>query len=198
MQKVEASHNYDLLESDSLVIYKSELDVILGANDIRIEKILFTILCIAKLQKNIFGYKNGKYKYTLTNIFKLARVHIPSTERNKFMHDILDKGYIKAPFRVADEHRYVTFMFDGDNDEEIINIPDNDFDELAFVYENWKNGGKGFGRCEVCGRFMKQSKTKPRKYCEECAKESHLESKRLSEQRRRDKIRGQNLTQQND
>jgi hypothetical protein len=46
--------------------------------------------------------------------------------------------------------------------------------------------------------MIKQSKTKPKKYCEECAQEAHLESKRLSEQKRRDRIRGQNLTPQND
>jgi hypothetical protein len=197
-QKVAAAHDYDLLESDSLVVYQSELDTILASGDIKVEKILFTVLCIAKLQKNIFGYQNGKYKYALTNIFKLARVHIPSTDRNKFMHTLLDKGYINAPFKVDDEQRYVTFMSDGVNDEEIIIVPDGDFDELAFVYEDWKSKGEKFTRCEMCGRLIKKSKTKPKKYCEECARESHLESKRLSEQRRRDKIRGQNLTQQND
>lgn len=193
IQKVEAAHNYDLLESDSLVIYQSELDVILASGDIRTEKVLFTVLCIAKLQKNIFGYQNGKYKYALTNIFKLARVHIPSTDRNKFMHTLLDKGYINAPFRVDDEQRYVTFMSDGINDKEVIIVPDSDFDELAFVYEDWKSMGENFDRCEKCGRLIKKSKTKPRKYCEECAKNVQTEQKRLWAETNR-----KNLTQQND
>lgn len=193
MQKIQASHDYDLLESDSLVVYKSELDAILVSGDIRTEKVLFTVLCIAKLQKNIFGYQNGKYKYALTNIFKLARVHIPSTDRNNFMHNLLNKGYINAPFRVSDEHRYVTFMSDGVDDEEIIIVPDGDFDELAFVYEQWKNKGCGFDRCSLCGRIIKQSKTKPRKYCEDCAKEAQTEQKRLWAEKNR-----KNLTQQND
>ena len=41
---------------------------------------------------------------------------------------------------------------------------------------------------------MRQSKTKPIQYCKDCAHLIHLESKRLSEQRRRDKMRGQNLS----
>ena len=128
----------------------------------------------------------------------MARVHIPSTDRNKFLHELLNKGYINAPFKVDDEQRYITFMSDGNDDVEVLRVNECDFDELAFVYMNWKSDGVGFTRCEICNRLIKQSKTKPKKYCEECAHSTHLESKRLSEQKRRDKIRGQNLTHQND
>ena len=113
----------------------------------------------------------------MTNIFKLARVHIPSTDRNQFMHSLLDKGYINAPFRVDDEQRYITFMSDGTDDKEVIIVPDSDFDELAFVYEDWKSQGRNFDRCEKCGRLIKKSKTKPRKYCEECAKYAPVKDK---------------------
>ena len=168
-QKIKAAHEYNLLESDDLIIYKSELDVILQSGDIKKEKVLFVILCIAKLQKNIFGYRNGKFKFALTNIFKLARVHIPSKDRNMFMHDLKDAGYINPPFKVSDEHRYITFMSDGENDTEVLRVSESDFDELAYEYESWRNNGIGFTRCQRCNRLMRQSKTKPRKYCKECA-----------------------------
>lgn len=193
-QKIKAAHTYNLLESDDLIVYKSELDKIATSENIRCEKVLFVLLCVAKLQKNIFGYHNGKYKFALTNIFKLARVHIPSTERNSFMHKLLADGYIKAPFKVSDEHRYITFMSEGENDTEILRVSEQDFEELAYVYENWKNNGVGFTRCTECNKLIRQSKTKPRQYCKDCAHLIHLESKRLSEQRRRDKMRGQNLS----
>lgn len=192
-QKINAAHTYSLLESDELIIYQSELDTILSSGDIRSEKVLFTLLCVAKLQKNIFGYQNGKYKFALTNIFKLARVHIPSTERNKFMHKLLNKGYINAPFKVDDEQRYVTFMSDGSDDVEALRVDEFDFNELAFVYENWKNNGTGFTRCKMCNKLIKQSKTKPKKYCEECAKEILTEQKRSWAEKNR-----KNLTLQND
>lgn len=168
-QKIKAAHSYNMLESDDLIIYQSELDKIASSNNIRKEKVLFVLLCVAKLQKNIFGYHNGKYKLALTNIFKFARVHIPSKDRNIFMHDLYQDGYINAPFKVSDDHRYITFMSDGNSDTEVIRINENDFDELAYVYENWKNNGVGFTRCSLCNKLMQQSKTKPRKYCKECA-----------------------------
>ena len=68
-QKIKAAHTYNLLESDDLIVYKSELDKIATSENIRCEKVLFVLLCVAKLQKNIFGYHDGKYKFALTNIF---------------------------------------------------------------------------------------------------------------------------------
>lgn len=191
-QKIKAAHTYSLLESEDLLIYKSEIDVISSSGNIRYEKVLFALLCVAKLQKNIFGYHNGKYKFALTNLFKLARVHIPSTDRSMFMHELYDKGYINAPFRVDDEQRYVTFMSDGENDKVIFKVNENDFTELAYVYENWKNDGVGFTRCELCDKLMQQSKTKPRKYCKECAEKVSTEQKRLWAEKNR-----KNLTIQN-
>lgn len=185
-QKVEAAHVYKLLESGDLLVYQRELDVISSVGDIRVEKVLFALLCIAKLQKNTLGYRNGKYKFALTNIFKLARVHIPSTERNKFMHELLAKGFISAPFKVDDEQRYITYMSDNDDEDVIIKVNETDFYELAYVYEGWKNGGSGFVRCESCGRLIKRSKTKPRKYCEDCAKNTTKENWREASQRYRD------------
>lgn len=179
LHKIKAAHTYDLLESDDLIIYKSELDAIQAADNIREEKVLFVILCIAKLQKNIFGYSNGKYKFPLTNIFKLARVHIRSVDRGMFMNGLLVKKFINAPFKVDDEQRYVNFMSDGVDDEQVLVINEMDFDELAYVYESWKNNGAGFTRCEKCCKIVKQSKTKPRKYCKECAEMVILEQKRL-------------------
>ncbi len=191
-QKIDAAHTYSLLESDDLIVYQSELDIIAGANNIRKEKVLFVLLCIAKLQKNILGYRNGKYKLALTNIFKLARVHIPSTDRGMLMHDLKNDGYINPPFKNTDEHRYVTFMSDGENDIEVLRVNEQDFDELAYVYENWKSNGVGFSRCERCNKLMQQGKTRPRKYCKECAEEVAREQKRLwAEQSRK------NLTVQN-
>ena len=195
-QKIKAAHNYSLLESSDLVVYQSELDVISSYGNIRYEKILFVLLCIAKLQKNIFGYHNGKYKFALTNLFKLARVNIPSTERNLFMHELYNNGYINAPFKIDEEQRYINFMSDGNDDVAVLTVNENDFNELAYVYENWKNNGCGFTRCEVCNKLIQQSKTRPRKYCKDCATMIEKQNSKERVHRFRDKC-NENLTVQN-
>ena len=156
---------------NDLIIYQSELDKISSLENISYEKVLFVILCIAKLQRNVFDYKNGEYKIALTNIFNFARVHIKSSDRDSFIQRLLNKGYINAPHNVDSDYKCVSFISDGNNDEEVLYIDENDFAELAYVYENWKNGGTGFTRCTCCRKLIPQSKTRPKKYCESCAKE---------------------------
>ena len=196
LNKIHAAHNYELLESDDLVIYKSEMDMIQSADNIREEKVLFVLLCIAKLQKNIFKYNNGKYKFPLTNIFKLARVHIKSTDRGIFMNKLLTEKFINPPFKVDDEHRYVNFMSDGIDDEIVLTINEQDFEELAYVYENYKNNGIGFTRCQKCNKLIKQGKTRPRKYCKDCAEIVEKENNKERVRRYREKC-NENLTIQN-
>lgn len=173
---------------NDLIIYKSELDKISSLENISYEKVLFVILCIAKLQRNIFDYENGKYKIAITNIFNFARVYIKSTNRSVFIQELINKGYINISSNVDDEYKYISFISDGKNDEEVLHINENDFAELAYVYESWKSGGVGFTRCSRCGKLIQQSKTRPKKYCGDCAKEVSKQKKREYAARYRKKI----------
>ena len=181
---------------ESIKITKSELDIISSLNNLRAEKILFVLLCMAKQQQTSNGFTNGLVKYSITDLCKTARISVPADEREYILYNIVQKGFLDYPKKNDTQCLIVNFI--NEDDEVVLNLDESDCYELAYLYLSWKNGGKGFTRCKRCNRMIKQSKTKPKKYCEECAKEAHLESKRLSEQRRRDKIRGQNLTLQND
>ena len=77
-------------------------------------------------------------------------------------------------------------MSNGENDVEVLRVNEQDFDELAYVYENWKNNGVGFTRCERCNKLIQQSKTRPRKYCKECADEVTKENWKEASKRYRD------------
>lgn len=171
--------------SVNLTIYKSELDKILLVEDVRYEKILFVILCIAKLQHDILGYQYGIYELALTNIFKFARVYIESTNRNMFIQELINKGYIDVLSNVDVEYKCALFISNGKNDEEVLHIDEKDFAELAYVYESWKSGGIGFTRCSRCRKLILQSKTRPKKYCDDCAKEVNKQKSREYAARRK-------------
>lgn len=192
---IRAAHKYPFYIIDSIKITQSELETISSLDSLRAEKILFVLLCMAKQQSMSNGFTNGLVKYSITDLCKAARVSVPADDREYILYEIVQRGLLGYPKKNNTQCLIVNFI---DTDEVALELDEVDCQELAYVYLNWKNDGKGYTRCQKCTRLIKQSKTKPRKYCEECAKESHLESKRLSEQRRRDKIRGQNLTQQND
>lgn len=188
--KVKQAHEYDLIYSDNLLIYQPELDVISKLDNVRMEKVMFALLCIAKLQRNTFNYQNGKYKLSLTNIFKLARVHIQSIKRDLFMHELLKLGFISAPFAVDGEERWVNCICE--EGEPVLAVFEQDFEELAYVYLNWKNNG-GYTRCKQCGKLIKQKKTREQsgksmkrekveiiQYCEDCAKDRLLGIKTIN------------------
>ena len=59
-----------------------------------------------------------------------------------------------------------------------MSLEEIDFLELAYTYLDYINNHIGYGRCEKCGRMIKHSKTKPRKYCEECGKDVERENNR--------------------
>lgn len=190
------AHKYPFYNIENIKITKSELDIISSLDNLRAEKVLFVLLCMAKQQSVSNGFTNGLVKYSITELCKMARISVPSEDREYILYDIVKKGFLGYPKKNNTQCLIVNFI--NDEDEAALTLDEIDCQELAYIYLNWKNDGKGYTRCQKCNRLIKQSKTRPRKYCEECAKESHLESKRLSEQRRRDKIRGQNLTPQND
>ena len=44
---------------------------------------------------------------------------------------------------------------------------------LIYIGEKWK-------RCEVCGKYIKEGKTKKIKYCSDCAKKINLEKTKMN------------------
>ena len=192
---IKAAEKYPFYIIDNIKVTQLELETISSIGNLRAEKMLFVLLCMAKQQSMANGFTNGLVKYSITDLCKDARVSVPADDREYILYDIVQRGLLGYPKKNNTQCLIVKFI---NTDDVALELDEIDCQELAYVYLNWKNGNKGYTKCQRCGRWIKQSKTKPRKYCEGCARDSHLESKRLSEQKRRDKIRGQNLTQQND
>lgn len=176
---------------DNIKITQSELNSISSLDNLREEKVLFVLLCMAKQQRVISGFTNGLVRYSLTELCKLARISVPADDREYILHNILQKGLLDCPKKNDTKCLIVNCI--NDDDDVVLQLDEVDCQELAYVYLNWKNEGKGFTRCQRCHKIIKQSKTRPRKYCEECAEEVVTEQKRLWAEKSR-----KNLTQQND
>lgn len=195
---INSAKRVGLKRVDHIYITKSELSFIASLNDIKLEKIAFVLLALAKYHNEVSGEDNNMVYIKLSEVKNMARINMSRVDFEYFYANLYDKNVLQRNMSPTSTIQIVDFVSHNSDDEIAFELKEVDYLELAYVYLSWKNNGKGYTRCQKCDRLMRQSKTKPRKYCEECARESHLESKRLSEQRRRDKIRGQNLTQQND
>lgn len=191
---IKAASKYPFYIIDNIKITHSELEIISSLDNLRAEKILFVLLCMAKQQSMSNGFTNGLVKYSITDLCKTARVSVPADDREYILYEIVQKGLLGYPKKNNTQCLIVNFI---NTDEVVLALDEMDCQELAYVYLHWKNEGKGYTRCQKCNRWMKQSKTKPKKYCEDCSKEVEREQTRERVRRYREKCNG-NLTQQND
>ena len=192
---IKKAHKYPFYNIENIKVTKSELDIISSLDDLRAEKVLFVLLCMAKQQRISHGFTNGLVKYSITELCKMARISVPADDREYILYNIVQKGFLGYPKKNNTQCLIVNFI--NDEDETVLYLDEVDCQELAYIYLNWKNDGKGYTRCQKCNRVIKQSKTKPKKYCEECAKEVEKNNIRERVRRYREKC-NENLTQQND
>ena len=150
-------------------ITKSKKEKPKNINDIKQEKIAFVLLASAKYYDIVRGTQKNTAYMRNSDICKLARITIPVKDRDIFMQFAYDKGVLLRHSRAASIEKTVGFISQDENDKVVLKLKESDFKDLAYVYMAWKNGGKGFTKCQKCGITIKQSKTKPRKYCDKCA-----------------------------
>lgn len=164
---IKRAHKMPFYKVESIKITQSELDSISSLDNLRAEKVLFVLLCMAKQQRVISGFTNGLVRYSLTELCKLARISVPADDREYILYNIVQKGLLSCPKKNDTKCLIVNCI--NDDDDVVLILNEDDCKELAYVYLNWKNNGVGYGRCEYCGKFMKKPKSNPRRFCEDCA-----------------------------
>lgn len=177
---------------DSVKITKKEMDIITAQNNLRYEKILFVLLCMAKAQKASYGFDNGLISYNITDLFKTARVSVPVDERENILHQFLKLDLIGLPMKNDTKCLFVKFM-DESEDDIALELNEQDCGELAYAYLKYTGKSKVF-RCAKCGKLIKQSKkfgdlckgcqestTNMRtKWCIDCGKEFQIDSRNMT------------------
>lgn len=164
---------------DVINVTKSEMDIILTLDDIRKQKIAFVLLCTAKY-RDAYNENNGhKTDISVTDLYKMARVVLPQKERTVFLHFLIQEQLVEKHTFAGVKNKKVLFVSENFDDEVVLSLREVDFLELAYIYMDYISDHAGYSYCEKCRRMIKNSKTKPKKYCESCAKEVLTEQKRL-------------------
>lgn len=164
---IKKAHKSPFYHIKNIHITKSELDIIASLDNLRAEKVLFVLLCMAKQQSITCGFINGLVKYSLPSLCKEARISVPADEREYILYNIVQCGFLGYPKKNNTQCLMVNFI--NNDDEIVLSLDEVDCQELAYVYLNWKHNGEGYGRCELCGRYIKKSKINPKRFCECCA-----------------------------
>ena len=140
---------------DSVKFTKKEMDLVAAQDNLRYEKILFTLLCMAKVQKVSHGFDNGLISYNITELFKTARVSVPVDERENILHEFLKLGLIGLPFKNDTKCLFVKFV-DESEDDVVLELNEQDCGELAYAYIKYTGVSK-ISRCSKCGKLIKKS-----------------------------------------
>lgn len=176
---IKSAKKVGLKQVDHVYITKSELEFIESLDDIKLEKIAFVLLALAKYHNEVSEDEDDRVYIKLSEVKNMARINMNRVDFEYFYANLYDKGVLKMNTSPVSTIQMVAFVSHDENDEVAFELKEIDYLELAYEYLSWKNGGNGYARCERCDRLMKQSRTKPRKYCEECAKIVLTEQKRV-------------------
>lgn len=174
---IKKAYKYPFYNIEGVKITQSELNIISSLDNLRAEKVLFVLLCMAKQQSVSNGFTNGLVKYSITELCKMARISVPADDREYILYNIVQKGFLNYPKKNNTQCLIVNFI--DEDDDIVLNLNEIDCQELAYIYLNWKNNGKGYTRCQICNRLIKQSKNGIRKYCEICGAEIEAENKSI-------------------
>lgn len=168
------ARKHKLYEIDGVWITKAELETIESIQNKVLEKLAFTLLCLAKLANlknpNNVGWVNNDAK----EVFALARISCNVSERYKKLGKLHQLSLLEFPRRIDNLRCKVTYI--NDNSDKVLFV--SDFRELGYEYLKYK--GENFIRCRECGILIRNNATGTKKYCNDCSGYIPLEVKTIS------------------
>ena len=164
---------YPLVEIAGVWITKAELDKIAELKNKMVERLAFTLLCLAKFLNTKNANNNNWVSLPLNDIFALARTSGSMIDKLMRMSVLYDKEYIEMPLRNDNLSFRVTYI-DEDSDKVLFV---SDFRELG--YEYLKYCGENFIKCRECGLLIRNNKAGTKRYCKNCAAYEPINTKIL-------------------
>jgi len=156
---------YKLRNLESISISKSEVEKIEEVCSLPGQRVLFSMLCLAKVFNATSEVNNGWVNTPINEIFQTAKVHPKNADDKYFMiHDFIQDGYLESSAKIDNINFRITFI--GGEDEE---IKITDLENLGYEWNNYIKYGN-YGRCTVCNKLYKIN-SRCGKYCNKCAKE---------------------------
>lgn len=174
-KSLEISDKHLLYEIDSIVITKPEIEKIKAIHserfkDYRIQKLAFTLLCLAKFG-NARGIKDYWVNINLKDIFKISSIKGQTIEKQcLFINELYKSSYIDLNSKIESQSIKVLGVIEGDAEVVV-----EDINESGMIYEEYC--GKRFARCQVCGKMIAITNGR-NLYCRQCAVEIDREKAR--------------------
>lgn len=164
---------YDFYEIDGVEITEAELQTIDSIHNKVLERLAFTLLCLAKLNNMKNPKNSGWVNLDAKEIFALARISCSVVDRYKRLGQLKELSLLEFPKKNDNLSCRITYI--NSNSPRVLFI--SDFRELGYEFLQYK--GENFIRCRECGILIRNNKTGTKKYCSKCAGYVPQEYKRI-------------------
>ncbi len=152
---------------DYVSVTEPEMEVIAKIKGIRARRFAFTLLCLKKYYNAIRENNNGWICVKHSELMRLANIKISLDGQAELYRVLIDAGLIELPDKLNRVAIHVTF--DDIEGKEAVRV--DDFRSIGNQYM-MATGGPYY-RCHECGLVVRmpdgKKRTKPYKYCKECA-----------------------------
>lgn len=185
-----SANKYPIREINKIGITQSELNYIKLLDNIKYEKLIFTLLCYTKLHNLANESNNNWSNCKIPELFKISKVNVKYKNdkmfmlndiKNKLLFDVIDdKGNkIKIPlisFSKKNDNKNIKLNFIDTSNKYVLSI--SDFRELGYEYLLYQ--GDNYSRCEICNVLFKQNKNNTYKYCNKHRGYQPIETKTIT------------------
>jgi len=172
--------DYTLLNINEVEIRESELNIIKNIDNVKLEKLAFTLLVYAKIYNQINGKDENWVNEEHRNIFSDAKVSVGIKDQGKMIHNLNDLGLVESSVMVDSTNIKVNF---AELESKVVLVI-NDFRNYVLEYLRWK--GENIINCEECGILFYPTNNS-HKNCKSCWKDKQLAWQRESMQKLRNK-----------
>lgn len=167
---VKVGMKYPPVEIDHITVTKPEMDAIMKLGGIQLQRLAFTLLCVAKYMSTVAPKTDGWVNASVSEIMKMANIRSSYKRQNMMYGQLLDAGLLRSSKKISNLNVRVQFIRDGEPALEV-----RDFRDLGNQYMMYI--GKPYFVCQNCGLTVKAPDGVPRlrmKYCPDCAGKVNL------------------------
>lgn len=159
-----SSDKFKLIDIPGIFVTRSEMLAIKQLDGKLLQRLLFTMLCLAKYGNAVNSANNNWVNKKDKDIFGLANIAVTTKRQSLMINDLWSLGLIGYS-RVVDNININVKIVDDDSPVELFI---EDFRNLGNQYMRYC--GEKYIECQCCGKVVKEGHSKQR-YCHECAVE---------------------------